>query len=100
MDFGPQAKTIAAAARARKHPIPEDAIPPPIPAECGFAYAAFQELSTTRQMGFGLGPIPWTAINDYAWRYGIVATDHFDHLVTFVRAMDEAWLGKSSKPKP
>lgn len=28
--------------------------------------AIFMELSSCRSIGFGMGPIPWTAVNEYA----------------------------------
>lgn len=64
-----------------------------------FAYTAFQELNTTRSIGFGIGAIPWTAINDYASRYGVTGIDLFDAFTLFVRALDDAWLEHVAKPK-
>ncbi len=34
------------------------------------------------------GPIPFSAVDRYARRYGIVETDEFDRLLTVVMAMD------------
>lgn len=34
-------------------------------------YNAFQELSSCRNHGMGIGPIPWQAINDYCMTYEI-----------------------------
>jgi hypothetical protein len=42
------------------------------------------------------GPIPWTAINEYAIRHAIDGED-FEELVEMVRKMDNAWLDHSSK---
>lgn len=56
-----------------------------------FAYAAFGELNTTRGTAFGMGPIPWTAINDYAARYDITG-DFFDHFIFVIRVLDDAYL--------
>lgn len=56
-----------------------------------FDALAFRELSTDRPAGFERGAIPWSAINDYAMRYGLVGDD-FDRLVRVIRAMDAAWL--------
>ena len=56
-------------------------------------FEAFQELSTCRQMtGMGPpGPIPWTAIEQYAARHGFHDDAYFD-LLTIVRAMDDAFV--------
>jgi hypothetical protein len=53
---------------------------------------------TTRPIGFGAGPIPWTAINDYALRYGLCG-DLFEDFVTFVRAIDDAFLEATRTPE-
>ena len=36
---------------------------------CGWLVSAFGELSTCRQVGMGVGPIPLTAIQHYADRH-------------------------------
>lgn len=55
-------------------------------------YTAFLQLGTCRSVGMGLGPIPWTALNDYALRHGI-DDEEFDIFVTLVRRLDAAFLG-------
>lgn len=59
-------------------------------------YEAFTELSTCRQQGMGLGPIPWTAIDQYALRHGFEG-DGFQYLVRMVRALDDVFLAHSRK---
>lgn len=39
----------------------------------------------------GVGPIPWTAIDRYAERYGFHG-DGFGYLLKMVRALDDAFL--------
>jgi hypothetical protein len=39
----------------------------------------------------GAGPIPWTAINEYAIRHHIQGED-FNELLEMIRKMDNAWL--------
>lgn len=57
---------------------------------------AFFELSTCRSVGFAPGPIPWTAVMDYAQAFGL--DDVQTHLlVRFVRAMDGAFLNHHEK---
>jgi hypothetical protein len=55
-----------------------------------FYYNAFQDLSSCRSVGMGLGPIPWTAMNDYCRSYGIRGEqreDFFHH----VSALDDKY---------
>jgi len=57
-------------------------------------WKAYEELSTCRAyagMGGLPGPIPWTAINEYAIRHRF-AGELFDDLVDLVRAVDAAFL--------
>lgn len=71
---------------------------PSIPAHLQFAWGAFWALSNDRQIGFGvLGPISFSAIDQYARRYGVTGTDEFDRLAALVRAMDGAWLERVNK---
>lgn len=55
-------------------------------------YEAYQRLSTCRQyhMG-GAGPIPWTAIDQYAIRYRYYGED-YDALLHFVEVLDGVYL--------
>lgn len=59
-------------------------------------YEAFTELSTCRLQGFGVGPIPWTAIDRYGERHGFLG-EGFEYLVRMVRALDDAFLAYSQK---
>lgn len=54
-------------------------------------YSAYTELSSTRSAGFGSGPIPWTAIKDYAAAYEIEG-EQAEDLFYFIRMMDNAYL--------
>lgn len=54
-------------------------------------YEAFTELSTCRTNGMAMGPIPWSAINEYAKRYDYTG-EGFDYLVRMVRALDDTFL--------
>ena len=59
---------------------------------------AFFELSTCRQTE--LGPIPWTAIQEYARTYGMDA----HRLTRLLRALDAVYIekmrAKAKKPMP
>lgn len=56
-----------------------------------FFLNAFADLSTERQMGMGLGPIPWSVTQLYAERKQLdpQMTEAF---VTVIRTMDAAYL--------
>lgn len=61
---------------------------------------AFNRLSTCRQLGMGVGPIPWTAIGLYAVQAEL-DTDHTDKLYYYIEAMDAAflkWSADRNKP--
>jgi hypothetical protein len=62
-------------------------------------YEAFAELSTDRQSGTSIGPIPWSSIDRYASRYGI-EDDAFEYLIRMVRALDDAFLAYCRKKAP
>ena len=54
-------------------------------------WEAFMDLTTDRPSGFGVGAIPWSAIKRWADHYEIGGED-FDYLVTYIRAMDGAYM--------
>lgn len=72
-------------------PIPE------LPRRLGFYLSAFYELSTSRQMGMAVGPIPFEAIDRYATRYGV---RNFERFRSLIRALDNAWMGTQNKARP
>lgn len=59
-------------------------------------FEAFSRLSTCRQIGMGVGPIPWTAIVQYA---ALQELDqwHADMLIWCIEAMDAAYLNWSAE---
>jgi len=59
-------------------------------------YGAFFDLSTCRQVGFGVSPIPWNVIADYAQVYQF-DDDQVDDLFHFVRHMDHTFINHQSK---
>lgn len=54
-----------------------------------FYYDAFQELSTSRSIGLGVGPIPFTAIVEYSRIYEL---EEFEEFAYIIRKMDNAFL--------
>lgn len=70
------------------------ALPPEaeLPDGAEYLYEAFWQLSTDRaQSGFGVHPIPFSAIDAYARRYGIV-DEEFDVLLVSIRALDDEFI--------
>jgi hypothetical protein len=61
-------------------------------------FEAFRPLSTCRSFGFGAGPIPWTAVQEFAER-ARMSEDQADDLHYYVEAMDSAYLGHANKQK-
>jgi hypothetical protein len=55
-----------------------------------FEWGAFRALSTDRQIGMAMGPIPWLAIDRFSSRYGLIGDD-FDRLCEIIQAMDAAF---------
>lgn len=54
-------------------------------------YDAFWELSTCRPTGWGLGPIPWHAMHEYAVAFGF-DSEQRDWLFYLIRELDQAYL--------
>jgi hypothetical protein len=52
---------------------------------------AFLDLSTCRQLGMEVGPIPWTAIHDYADRK-YLSSDEREELEYVIRYVDTVYL--------
>ena len=61
--------------------------PPSLPEELRFYWAAFWELSSERSFGFGIGPIPHSAIRLYADANG-VRGDFMETFIGIIRRMD------------
>lgn len=56
-----------------------------------FYYTAFTELSTCREMGMAMGPIPWTEVQAYADTYEL-SEDESEDLHVLIAMMDEVFL--------
>ena len=55
-------------------------------------WEAFWALSTDRMIAMSEGAIPWSSIDRYGQRFGIVG-DEFERLSRLIRAMDVAYRG-------
>lgn len=64
-----------------------------------FYVDAFWELSTERQFGMGIGPIPITAMQAYARHYEMDDEEEFD-FVYFIKAMDATYIKEQTEKKP
>lgn len=59
-------------------------------------YDAFLELNTCRPSGWGIMPIPWTAIIAYADEHGLLGEQR-ESLLSIIRQVDQKWLEHLSK---
>jgi hypothetical protein len=59
-------------------------------------WKAFQDLSSDRDVGMGVGPIPWTAMHNWAARNHIRGDD-FERLVMVLRGLDAVYMDKQGK---
>ncbi len=91
MKQGQVEKSIIETCIKRNQPLP-DAIQnaPQLWQGLNDLYVAFSELSTCRDIAGG-GPVPWTAMNEFAKREEMDYEEYRIFLYT-MRKMDEAWL--------
>ena len=59
-------------------------------------WKAFQDLSSDRDVGMGVGPIPWSAMSTWGARNHIWGDD-FERLVMVLRGMDSIYMDKQGK---
>jgi hypothetical protein len=71
---------------------------PPLDPELYEVLIIFWELDTCRAVGFGAGPIPWTAMVIHQQVHGY-DQEVFDFLWELIRAMDGAYLKHLSEKK-
>ena len=70
---------------------------PELDEHLGFVWRAFSALSSDRQLGMSMGPIPWAAIDRYARRFGIAGLDEFEIFAALICAMDAAYLDHAAE---
>lgn len=77
---------------------------PEVQPESAFVWDAFWSLSSDRPTGMSTGPIPFSAVDRFAQRYGIDDLDEFDGFRSIIRAIDAEYLrlkaAPSDEPKP
>lgn len=68
----------------------------------GIAWQCFQECGTCRAIGgAGPGPIPWSAVHQWAGAHSVTDPDDFDDLLYLVCELDAVWLRDvAAKMKP
>lgn len=64
---------------------------PDFPLGLDLFYFAWEDLGTCRMSGFGMGPIPWIAINNYCLTYEIEGEQRED-MFYHVGRLDDAYL--------
>lgn len=57
---------------------------------------AYVELSTCRSVGFGIGPIPWLAMLEWA-RHHELDREVTEHLITVLRIIDAETLRRAAE---
>lgn len=72
---------------------------PDIPPHLGFIWLAFFDLSTERQIGMGVGPIPRSKIREYARELGIDDnSESFDRFTRIIHALDDEYVRRANEP--
>lgn len=69
----------------------------PNPVGYEWLWQAFNDLNTCRTYGMGPGPIPWTAIEQYAQSHRMDVEDTW-MLHRVIRHLDSVWLECHAKP--
>lgn len=78
-------------------PIPKKfAEAPEVPMGLELYLGAFWDLSTCRQYGFGISPIPFTAIMDYAQAYEF-SEDQTEDLVYYTKVLDKVYIEQKQR---
>lgn len=68
---------------------------PDIPEHLVFVWSAFWALSSDRPPILGsIGQVPFSSIDRYAARFGLVCRDEFERFERLIRAMDAAFREK------
>lgn len=80
-------------------PLPDHLVRPLLSDEAEIYHEAFMELSSDRQTGYVAGPIPFTAIDRYAERFGFSDPDEFRTLLDMIRVQDAEFRRIVNKPQ-
>ena len=69
---------------------------PPLREDLHWIVEAFYRLSGSRQIGFGVGPIPLSEIDAYIRLFGLL-DDDIDAFFRLITALDAVYIKKQSK---
>ena len=100
LQWGENALKIYNAAVEAGFPPPDSTVPPECPEHLLNYLQIFWTLSSCRSLGGmgGCGPIPWTAIDQYAERTGMADDELlYEDLVYFMTMMDQAYMDTMAK---
>ena len=61
-------------------------------------YLAFMELTDSRQIGMGLGPIPWKVVHDYCDAHDL-SQDQREEMHHHIKEMDAVYLEFNRRKK-
>jgi len=90
MTLGRYEEKIVNAALARGDSIPQSILEAPeVRHDLAFFWSAFHALSSCRNFGMSVGPIPWTAIAEYAGFHNVFDFEEFEEII---RRMDSYYL--------
>jgi len=94
LTWGEKAAGLIQAATDAGVPPPESAVPPPLPDRLVPFIEDYWTLSTCRSFTpGGAGPIPWTAIDQFAERNGYANNILvYEDFIAFIQALDHEYL--------
>lgn len=99
MTFGKAEQQVIETCKKRGQPLPESFLnAPSLYFGLNEYYSAFWRLHTDRQIGMGIGPIPWASIERYADRENM-DDEELERFEVLIRAMDNVYLEHANKPK-
>jgi hypothetical protein len=100
LEQGPNEKTIIEQCIRNRMPLPAAiANAPELELGLDLFYLAFMDLTTCRSMGFGEGPVPWSAVRDYCNELELEG-DQREDMFAHIRLMDTAYLSyRAAKTK-
>jgi hypothetical protein len=97
LEVGASEKTILQQAQRQRGPIPQVILDAPeLQIGLEWTYSAFGKLTTCRQIGMGIGPIPWTAINEFCVKHQLNSDDQ-DDFEYLIEQMDDAYVQHMNK---
>jgi hypothetical protein len=98
MEQGPTEKSIIEQCIRQRRPLPNAiANAPSIEIGLDIFFVAFMDLTTCRTMGFGEGPIPWTAKRIYAVDELSLEGEQKEDFYFYLAEMDRVYLAQRAE---